>query len=396
MVPKNGKGKIILVAVLIIHSVLIMISDMPSYPEYLYSMGRYFLLPATIAIIGGSYLIAELFNRVYEFKTLKRIKVLDSRIVQNAVIVSALLTFSMVFYVTQFANAQSDIANEDLTKKYAWPRDSLLWITREVPESEGLLTARARELAWATDRNSVNLIHPNIKADAFTYSDLNKVAGDFNVNYVFVDRYFLWSFPKLNSLYTSITPSQVGNVFISEQSILEYLTDPNHSDVGTGYRLLHANTQEGSAVGVWQLTDASSTRINILYATSLSKDEWRVGQMGELNSEEGSAKLMIGADQNYTFTYHDEASESLELRFGGQPHFFAWDLNTISGAEIRRVELWKDGNHLMDLNPPTRSGIWVTYFDGAASVDDVRIVIAGEANDYVSINWMVFGALEKN
>ncbi len=392
LISGKKKGKYFLGSLIIFDCVLVSLMPPPSYPEYLTSQGRYYLLPILLMIIvGSSFLlnIIEITLNKIKLKSINTGRKFKTISLPSITVLIVLIILFNLFFIPQYQQYIQDINQENPITKYGWSNNMLNWIRSNTSDQDVLLTSRARELSWFTDRRTVSIMSPTTSPEDIGYTDLIQLYQQFKVKYLVVENYFDWSFPKLSDFYQSANIS-IGTVILPSDLLISQLTQ-RHSTNNTikaySFELVKYENLSNGGFSIWKLNSPRDFVFNYSHLDLSSKD-WGIGNGGDLLVEGNASKLVIGSGKTYDFFY---LKNPLNINLNKQTvRFIAWDINETNNANVTSIELWKNGNHLLDLHPPSKIGPSVTLFD-VSSFDNIRIVINGKSNGNISINWFVIG-----
>jgi hypothetical protein len=387
---KNMKGNLVLGSLVLFDFILVSLTPPPLYPQYLSSQGRYYLLPTALMIILGSCFLSRSIEVTIEGVSSTAIRLRKKVTTIRLPLVTTLILLSLIFslfFIPQYQAYLQDIHQENPIDKYGWSVNFLDWIMANTSEKDILLTSRARELAWFTDRKTASLFSPSAKPEDMDYAELSNLYEQFNASYLVIESYFYWSFPKLQNLYQPSSTS-LGTVILPSDALMSHLT--NSSFEAGAYQLIFYENSEKGICSVWKLVSYSGLSINSIYQ-DLSSKTLSAGNGGSLAFENNTSKLVIGDGKNYTYTYQ-EAPLNITLDEKAVK-FFAWDVGEISRANIDRIELWNAGNHVADVLPHSETGNWTTLFD-VNNIDNIRIIISGKSGGYITVNWLVIGTYQ--
>ena len=380
LITDKFKPKIILAALVFLNFVFVSMIPPPSYPQYLASQGRYYLMPVALMIIGGSFFAFEIARKALSsFHKSKKILYAIAVFVFLSAIVAC-------FFVPAYQTNIKEISQQNPITYYGWSKSMLNWIKANTTNQDVFLTDRARELAWFTNRQTVSIENSNLKSTNIDYATLASIYHQFNASYLIVDNYFLWTFPQLKDLYYSAA-NPIGTLFLPRDVFLSSLIGgPNSLQ---GYKLVFSDSS--TTFGIWKLESSSTLSLNSTYIDLLS-DSWTLNQ-GNISRSQNGYQLTIGEGNNYAFTH---STKPLNVVLDNQStRMFVWNITDIHNATIARIEFWNaSGDQVLTLLPPTQTGIWSTTIN-VASFSDMRIVITGGSGSYVNIEWIAIGSYKE-
>lgn len=393
LIGRKWRDRFILGGLFVIHLTFVSIWPLPSYPQYLYSRGRYYLLPTALIVIGGSHFLSNTIKTALADRSSITLRFRrKTKTIKPQFIAAITLLFILfgAFFVPQYLDRIEAISiKENPLMKYGWSIEMLEWIKNNPPDHDVFLSARPRELAWFTNRKTVNIMYPFLQLRDIGHDELIKLATQFNATYVVVDSYFFSNFPKLRNLHRLMS-SPIGTCVLPEDAIVSFLT--NATLVTQAYQLVFSHHSEKAMAGVWKILAPSDFEFELVYREDFFGEDWSVGNKGKLVTENVTSKLVIGEGKQYTYTY---LKTPLNRRLEADAtKFFAWKVTEIDNAEIRRIEIWSNnGKHLTDATPPSTPCIWVTYFD-VMEIGDIRVVIAGNPGGYLTMEWVTIGTFQ--
>lgn len=382
-------SKILLSSIILLDCILISLTPPPSYPLYLSSEGRYFLLPVSLMIIVASTFLVEIVKMSYPpirsviIKIGKKAKTHKIPIA-TAVILLPIL-FSLFFIPQYTANLQS-ISDANTIEKNGWSNNLLGWLKNNTSLQDVVLTSRARELAWFTNRQTVSIANIQESAINISYNRIDQLSKKYNCTYLVADSYLYWTLPELRDLYLPRNTS-IGTVKLSEDDLISYLT--NGSIEGYSYKLVYFEALNESQVCVWKILPSADITFTSNYE-DFSASNLVIGNNGsKVLTRDNSLQIIIGKNQSYAYSYSRSA---LNLTLDeNSVQFFAWNVTNLQGVKIARVELWREGQHFTDITPPSVTGIWVETLN-LQRIDDLRIVISGNPSGSLTIKWLAIGS----
>ncbi|MCC6019085.1 MAG: glycosyltransferase family 39 protein [Candidatus Verstraetearchaeota archaeon] len=286
---------------------------------------------------------------------------------------------------------------QNVIKYYGHP--VIEWIKYNSSPDDVFLAADPRRLAWFTNRTFVGMTTKSGKLDI---SELNSLIQNFNVSYVIIDTFFMNYIPHsdfFNNLY--FTHSKLGQMYpiMKEDTIVSILDElvlsgkQNYIQEFYCLKLVFEYYSEDSrAVKIYRVVRATLL-IRVEFQDNFVEN-WGAGNNGKLLAENGVSKLIIGKGMTYTFTYRRTPLNILLEK--NTTKFFAWKVIEINNVKIERIELWSDkGEFLTNIIPPSSPGTWFTYINNnVTSIGDLRVVIKGKPEGYISIKYVVIGVIQ--
>jgi hypothetical protein len=373
------KIKLVLGGIILLNCILLALRPPPTYPEYLSSNGRYYLLPISLMIIVGStFLIrfAKLSTLDLSSITIrlkKKNKMIRLSLLSSILVVSILLG---LFFIPEYQSNLELISNDKPLEKYGWSNNMLNWISNNTGLADTLLTSRARELAWLTNRATVVV-------DNGTAGKLDELSIRFNATYLVTDDYLYWTSPSLRDFSTSMT--QIGEILMPSDTILSILS--NSSISSNSYKLDYSDSSKN--LKIWKIIPPDRLLLDS-EVENISSSVWMVGNGEKKVKGENAFSIIIGENNTYAYTYTKYSTFNISMPKDAAK-FFAWNLTNIYESTLQRIELWENGQHISDINPPSTVGVWITNLQ-TSKIDDLRIVISGNATGYISVNWLAIGS----
>jgi hypothetical protein len=200
---KNIRGRLLFGCIILLDISLVSLIPPPTYPLYLSSQGRYYLLPIALMILVCSTFLAKVFQSI-------TVRISAAHLIQHSrgkkylIMLSILLVLAVIlpvlFFAPQYQTSVQAISEENPIQKYGWSDEMISWIQANTSRKDVLLTSRARELAWFTDRKTVSISCPPLNLKDIQFEQLYELTSQFNATYIVSDIYFSWSYPKLQSL----------------------------------------------------------------------------------------------------------------------------------------------------------------------------------------------------
>jgi hypothetical protein len=190
--------------------------------------------------------------------------------------------------------------NEGYQNVLRWYGPSVIeWIKNNSSSDDIFLAADPRRLAWFTNRTFVGM---TTKSGTLDISELNSLIQSFNVSYVIVDTFFMTYTPHsdfFNNLYS--TPSKFGQIYtVAKKDTMVNILDElalsgrrNYVQDFYGLKLVFEYYPEGSRiVKIYKVVKVTFT-IKVEFQDNFVKN-WKAGNNGELLTENGVSKLIIG------------------------------------------------------------------------------------------------------
>lgn len=386
------KEKLILGGIFLVNLVLVALTYYSTYPDNLYSAGRYLLLPTLVAIIGVSYFTVSITSQIilicdleHKYQSFKKVKINN---LLNIAGISIVCLIIITFFIPQYSLGIVNIKQQDPLVKYGWSDKLLTWIKNNTTKNDVLLSDRARELAWFTDRNIVNVRYQNLNLNETSIKELNLLIENFNAKYIVVDQYFDWSFPKLRYFYTLPLDS---SVLLLPDKMTGISSSTNDSLYG--YQSVFSDKTSNGTTTIWKIINSSDIQYRLIYQGVEFDKKLMAGNEGNILAENDSGKLVIGKNNSYAYSF---VKDSSSLQASTQNHginFIAWKIKDMNGIKINRIEIWSHNQNVLNLNPPTKIGIWASNLN-MDEIDDIRIVISGQPNGYLTMNWLALGNIQ--
>jgi hypothetical protein len=285
-------------------------------------------------------------------------------------------------------NSSPSITVEEL----GWTRMLVDYVKSNSSLQDKFLVSNAKGFESFTSRNAFSLtdeLAPNA-----TFEDLAVSISKNPVRYVLLDEFAVKSLPKLfDSSITISNVSSISQMILSTSSVSTLLE--NHS-LPTNSLLLKPlqkfRSATGESIDLLEVLNGSSLTYLPSYADNLAGNGWVAGNLGSLLVQNKTTVLAIGPDQQYTFTTR---KTSLNVTIvNGNKTFFVWKVQEVNNSEIKRIEFWSNDNKpILQIYPPSTSGIWITPIQ-LSEIGDVRIVVSGNPEGYVKIDWLSIGMFE--
>jgi hypothetical protein len=388
---KRGKlmEKFILGAIFLINMVLVSLTYSATYPDYLYGAGRFLLLPAVVSIMGASYLTVSIISQItqilgLEHRYLSSIKGLKKVKMSNLVNISGVsivCLIIMTFFIPQYSLGITNIKNENPIVKYGWSDKFLTWIKNNTTEKDLLLADRARELAWLTDRNILNVREPYMDFNKTNAQKLNPLIENFDSKYVVADMWLNTDFLELKSSRTLLLPQEMSG-FLSTSNNVPY-----------GYQSVFSDTTSNGTTRIWKMINPSDIHYKLTYTGIEFDKKMMAGNGGKIFIENDSGKLVINENQNYTYSLIKDSDPLHAVSKNHGISFLAWKIKDMNEVKINGIEIWSHHKHVLNLNPPTRIGVWASSLN-VTEIDDIRIVISGKPNGYLILDWLSLGDIQ--
>jgi hypothetical protein len=383
LIGAKWKEKFVLGSILFIHLLLVSLMPPPAYPQSLYSIGRFYLLPAALLTVGGSVFLYHVFKKVSS-SSLQIHNVQSKPIIKKDRLLSVLCILLLVglfstYFIPQYVSRTNALSDDNVFKKYGWSPTMFTWIEENASQAT-FLSSRAREFAWFTNQHVANIMYPNMSLDKIGYTQIISLSDQFNASYILTDQYFYWNFPNLRDLCTM---NSMGTVYIPKNVLLSLIS--NETSINRAFELVYSDNSN-SYTKIWKIIEPSAIDLEIKYNES-NLNGLSAGNQGKIDSASGT--LTIGDKKDYTYTYR---KTPLNLTLSqNNPSFFLWNVSGYENVEVKRIELWSNnGTHALDLLPPTINGVWITYLN-IQDVDDLRIVISGTSGGYLATSQLMFG-----
>jgi hypothetical protein len=392
LIFKNLRVKVFFGAIVIFVSILISLMPPPVYPQYLSSEGRYFLLPVSLMIIVVSSFLSKTIKAVLPgifSATLQMTIKIGKKIVAIRLpsLIAIILMIAIIgaFFIPEYQSNIQLIAKENPVAKYGWTQNMLNWIQNHTNSSDVLMTSRARELAWFTNRLTVAVTTtPSMSSDS-AFDSLVTLSQEFNATYIIADDYLYWNSPQLRDL-CSAGNNQQGEIFLPRNNIISLLANGKNPN-GIAYQLVFSQDSGSNFLHIWKITNSGNIVLKTSYQ-DLSSDAWCIGNGGQKSLDSNATKVVIGPGQPYTYTY-SKNSLNLTLR-QDSVSFFAWNVANINSAEVKRVEFWANGVNTVNIIPLSQIGVWTCSIN-TTKIDDLRVVVAGDSSGFIKINWLCVG-----
>jgi 4-amino-4-deoxy-L-arabinose transferase-like glycosyltransferase len=387
IIIKDFKSKLIIVGILFLDFVLISSTPPTTYPLYLSSQGRYYLLPIVLTVLGCSYFLTHIEEATSNKNFNLKIRFIGkTKNIAFSYLVFVFLTSAIL--ISSFSPAYNVYAqyinDENPLQKYNWSDNLITWITQNTAQDSVFLTSRARELAWLTSRQTVSIFNSSLASKDIGFNQLNAYSKTFAVSYILSDSYLYANVPKLRSLcYPNMT---IGEKMIPDDEIIAAFT--NQELNGYSFELVYSDNSSARPACVWKLIPGSQLLLDVK-PVDLMESNWLVGNGLKDTTAINSTKIEIGEGKQYAYTFSNITLGYTNV--ANSTGLFIWQISEIKDVKITRIELWANGTQILNLQPESKTGIWFSTYN-AARLDDFRIVISGVPNGYIVIDSLAIGS----
>jgi len=380
----NRKPIILFATVGVICEYWVLVSFLPPpvFPMYLDSFGRFFLLPTALTIIAASWSLDRIISVIERVSARVRPTTGKSWVPRIPSLIGCafmIICIGISFYPQYGIDMKYVATSTTPSFIYGWNDGMIQWIVQNTSSSSVLMSPGARELAWLTHRNSVDIVYPNMTPAQITFVELSVLSHRFNATYLVTDGYFDTVYPKLNDLLKPVPSAETGETVVPSAAMMELAS--NQTINYDGYELVF----KSSTVQIWRIIYPVDIARHWQQVSTFSQSSWSAGNYGSLL--DNGRQLVIGPSQNYTYTHSTvplniHSTEGSEILVG-------MNVTAITNSNIDRIEIWNSTNARVDnLFPPSSVGVWYAYFS-EPSIDDLRLVISGSPGGSLNLNWFL-------
>ncbi len=341
-------------------------------PAYFYSDSRFFISLVLLMVMASG----GMFRRVPKIWTIKGSvgKARGRLIIGQGKVGCIVVLVLLASLLPNYAQIPSGLELNNFESRFGWV--NLGPVIRETTDENAVFVVdRCTEFSWLTARRTVKPWIPVSLPLFGALSSLGARASEFNASYFVLDGYTVAYYKTFDT--TLQFPLTVGGAIpLSPQEINYTLNRVETSSLILQYQT--PSNKHGDYARLYRFKLANFSRISMI---DLLDDGWGVGNGGLLKNESGQPQIVVGKQENYTFTWHNG---DYNLNLTTTSGFIAMKFQEGSAC-VSRVEFYDTSGNFVGYGSNMKKGRYY-FFTGDSSIGDIRIVVTGPPGSYVTVN----------